>query len=84
MRRTLAVSLFLALVSGILLGQSDQSAPAKPRTLVRAGHILNVHTGEEAAERRANPAKRSIRDEGGSGLQGPDEQMRNNPAIPLN
>ncbi len=49
MRRTLAVSLFLILVSGILLGQSAQSSSTSHRTLVRAGHVLNVHTGEEAA-----------------------------------
>src|SRR5512146_1950086 len=49
MRRVLAVFLFLVLVSGILLGQSGQPSATKQRILVRAGHILNVHTGEEAA-----------------------------------
>src|SRR5512146_1146069 len=48
MRRVLAVFLFLVLVSGILLGQSGQPSATKQRTLVRAGHVLNVRTGEEA------------------------------------
>jgi imidazolonepropionase-like amidohydrolase len=48
MRRTLVVFLFVVVVSGILLGQSGQSSATKQRTLVRAGHVLNVRTGEEA------------------------------------
>ena len=47
MPRTLALSLFLLALSPLALAQQT-AAPAKTRTLIRAGHVLNVHTGEEA------------------------------------
>lgn len=48
MRRTLPVFLFLIFLSSILVAQSAQPS-AKQRILVRAGHLLNVRTGEETA-----------------------------------
>jgi imidazolonepropionase-like amidohydrolase len=50
MRRVLGVIAFVSLVSVVLLAQSSQAPPKKQRTLVRAGHVLNVRTGEEAPD----------------------------------
>ena len=47
MPRSLALCLSLLALSPLALTQQTP-APAKPRTLIRAGHVLNVHTGEEA------------------------------------
>lgn len=41
--------LTLLLLSGSLFAQQAPS-PNKSRTLIRAGHVLNVHTGDEAAD----------------------------------
>lgn len=49
MRRLPCVLAVVFLVSGLILGQAGQVPPNKQRILVRAGHLLNVRTGEEAA-----------------------------------
>lgn len=50
MRRVLGVFAVVSLLSGLTLAQSSQEPPKKQRTLVRAGHVLNVRTGDEAAD----------------------------------
>ena len=50
MRRVLGVFAVVSLLSALTLAQSSQEPPKKQRTLVRAGHVLNVRTGDEVAD----------------------------------
>jgi imidazolonepropionase-like amidohydrolase len=44
-RRGIAIATFLAMLAGMAVTASAQS-PAPKRTVIRAGHVLNVRTGE--------------------------------------